>query len=64
MDDLLQPFSTVNDAIAGQVTPVVPKQIEDDIRNRSGRAFLPLLQKLKPRYACRIQPYNFTIQNR
>jgi hypothetical protein len=63
-DDILQSLPSLPDRLTRNVSAVGAKQIKEKIDHRSGRAFLLLLQKLKPRFACRIQRYNFTIQNR
>jgi len=41
-NDLLQPLPALNNPLAGQVTPVVPNQIKEDIDDWSGWTFLPL----------------------
>jgi hypothetical protein len=55
---------SLQDSLTGKITPVIPKQIEQVIDYRSGWAFLPPLQQLKPGYAVLIQRHDFTVQNR
>ena len=44
IDELFQPVTSLQDRRAGNVTSITPKQIEQIKDNRSGWAFLPLLQ--------------------
>ena len=48
-NDFLQSFPALNNALAGQVTPVIPEQIEEDIRDRSSWTLLPFLKQLEAR---------------
>jgi hypothetical protein len=47
----------------GEITTAPPKHVEETIDDRSGRAFLPLLEQLKPRNTLSVQRNNFAVQN-
>ena len=47
----------------GEITTAVPKHVEEVEDDRSRRAFLPLLEQLKPGYALTIERNDLTIQN-
>ena len=63
-DDLLQSFPALNNALAGQVTPIIPKQIKQDIRNWSSWTFLPFLKQLEAGNPFLIQGHDLTIEDR
>ena len=63
-NDLFQALSSLHNRLAREISSTGPKQIEQIVDHRSSRAFLPLLEQLKPGYALVIQRNNLTIQNR
>jgi hypothetical protein len=60
-NDLFQMVTSLQDALPGKITPIVPKQIEQEKYNRRSRTFLPLLKQLETGYAILIQCDNLTI---
>jgi hypothetical protein len=47
-NDLFQVFAALEDSLAGEITAVTPKHVEQIIDDWSGRALQPLLEQLKP----------------
>ena len=43
-NDLLQPVTTLQDSLAGKITAVTPKNVEEIKDDRSSWTFLPLLE--------------------
>jgi hypothetical protein len=47
-NDPFQSVTALEDSLAGEITAVTPKHVEQIIDDWSGRALLPLLEQLKP----------------
>jgi len=61
--DLFQALSSLHNRLASEVSAIRPKQIEQEINNRSSRTLLPFLKQLESGDPFVIQSHDFTVQN-
>jgi len=63
-DDLPQSLTPLHNSLAGNVSTIAPKEIEQVKAYGRGRALLPSLEQLEPWGALAVQRNPLTIENR